>query len=60
MAAYRYLIHGRVQGVGYRYFVLREAGALGVSGHGGQRAPNRIRKGGDCRRRRGGVGCEGA
>lgn len=32
MAAYRYLIRGRVQGVGYRYFVLREADALGVSG----------------------------
>lgn len=32
MAAYRYLVHGRVQGVGYRYFVLREAEALAVSG----------------------------
>jgi len=32
MAAYRYLVRGRVQGVGYRYFVMREAGALGVSG----------------------------
>lgn len=32
MAAYRYVVRGRVQGVGYRYFVLREAGALGVSG----------------------------
>ena len=32
MPAYRYLVHGRVQGVGYRYFVLRQAEALGVSG----------------------------
>jgi acylphosphatase len=32
MASYRYLVHGRVQGVGYRYFVMREANALGVSG----------------------------
>ena len=32
MAAYRYLVQGRVQGVGYRYFALREAEGLGVSG----------------------------
>jgi acylphosphatase len=32
MAANRYLIDGRVQGVGYRYFVQREADRLGVSG----------------------------
>ncbi len=32
MASYRYLVRGRVQGVGYRYFVLREAEDLGVSG----------------------------
>ena len=32
MAAFRYLVRGRVQGVGYRYFVSREAEALGVSG----------------------------
>ena len=32
MTAFRYLVEGRVQGVGYRYFVMREAGALGVSG----------------------------
>ena len=32
MASYRYLVHGRVQGVGYRYFASTEAEALGVSG----------------------------
>ena len=32
MPAYRYVVSGRVQGVGYRYFVLRQADALGVSG----------------------------
>jgi acylphosphatase len=32
LAAYRYLVQGRVQGVGYRYFALREAEGLGVSG----------------------------
>jgi len=32
MPAYRYYVNGRVQGVGYRYFVLREAEALGISG----------------------------
>ena len=32
MPAYRYVVQGRVQGVGYRYFVLRQAEALGVSG----------------------------
>jgi acylphosphatase len=30
--AYRFVVRGRVQGVGYRYFVLRQAEALGVSG----------------------------
>ena len=33
MTAYRYLIEGLVQGVGYRYFVMREAATLGVSGY---------------------------
>jgi acylphosphatase len=32
MAAYRYVVSGRVQGVGYRYFVLREAERLGLGG----------------------------
>jgi acylphosphatase len=32
MAAYRYRVEGRVQGVGYRYFVQREADALKVTG----------------------------
>ena len=32
MAAFRYVVNGRVQGVGYRYYVMREAAALGVSG----------------------------
>jgi len=26
------VVHGRVQGVGFRYFVIREAGALGLAG----------------------------
>ena len=30
--AYRYLVSGRVQGVGYRSFVMRAADALGVNG----------------------------
>ena len=30
---FRYRITGRVQGVGYRYFALREAQGLGVAGY---------------------------
>jgi acylphosphatase len=33
MPAYRYIVQGRVQGVGYRYFVRRQAEALGVTGY---------------------------
>jgi len=33
VAAYRYLVRGAVQGVGYRYFVLRQAMTLGLSGY---------------------------
>jgi acylphosphatase len=29
----RFIITGRVQGVGYRYFACREAEALGISGY---------------------------
>jgi acylphosphatase len=32
LAAYRFVVQGRVQGVGYRYFVQREADALKVTG----------------------------
>lgn len=32
MAAYRFIVTGRVQGVGYRYFALQEARALGITG----------------------------
>lgn len=32
MPAMRFVVKGRVQGVGYRYFALREAEALGVAG----------------------------
>ncbi|MEJ2581825.1 MAG: acylphosphatase, partial [Acidobacteriota bacterium] len=32
MQAKRYLVRGRVQGVGFRYFVWREAEAPGVAG----------------------------
>jgi acylphosphatase len=32
MSSYRYYVNGRVQGVGYRYFVLRQAEALGITG----------------------------
>jgi acylphosphatase len=33
MTARRYLISGRVQGVGFRWFVMREAGRLGLEGY---------------------------
>ena len=33
IAARRYFIRGRVQGVGFRYFAEREAAALGIGGY---------------------------
>jgi acylphosphatase len=42
VAAYRYLVRGRVQGVGYRYFVLRQADALGVCGFARNRADGAV------------------
>ena len=32
MASYRYIVSGRVQGVGFRYYVRRQAERLGVAG----------------------------
>ncbi len=32
MPAFRYTVSGRVQGVGYRYYALRQAEALSVTG----------------------------
>ena len=42
MPAYRYVVVGRVQGVGYRYFVLRHADALRVSGYARNRADGSV------------------
>jgi acylphosphatase len=33
MAAYHFLVRGLVQGVGFRYFALRQANALGLRGY---------------------------
>jgi acylphosphatase len=32
MPTYRYVVQGRVQGVGFRYFALQEAQTLGLAG----------------------------
>ncbi len=42
MPTYRYLVHGRVQGVGFRYFVLRQAEALGLTGFARNRADGSV------------------
>lgn len=42
MPAYRYVVSGRVQGVGYRYFVLRQADVLGVRGFARNRADGSV------------------
>lgn len=41
-AAYRYLVSGQVQGVGYRYFAMRAAEALGVTGFARNLADGRV------------------
>lgn len=38
----RYYVHGRVQGVGYRYFAQREAQQLGLDGYTKNRADGRV------------------
>ena len=38
----RYLVSGRVQGVGFRYFVQREATRLGLTGYAANLADGRV------------------
>ena len=42
MPAFRYVVQGRVQGIGYRYFVLRQADALGLTGYARNRADGSV------------------
>jgi acylphosphatase len=42
VAAYRYVMRGVVQGVGFRYFVLREARALGLTGYARNRGDGSV------------------
>jgi acylphosphatase len=42
MAATRYIVSGRVQGVGFRYFVCRRAEALGIRGEVWNRHDGRV------------------
>jgi acylphosphatase len=40
--AYRYVVRGVVQGVGYRYFVLRQATTLGLAGYACNRSDGSV------------------
>jgi acylphosphatase len=42
LKAYTYVVHGRVQGVGFRYFVERVAGQLGLHGYVKNRADGTV------------------
>jgi acylphosphatase len=42
LAAARYVVQGRVQGVGYRYFVLRHAEELGLAGYARNQADGTV------------------
>lgn len=42
LAAKRFLVHGRVQGVGYRAFAQHEATRLGLSGYARNLADGRV------------------
>ena len=42
MPAYRFIVQGQVQGVGYRYFVLRQAEELGVAGFARNRSDGTV------------------